>query len=589
MEPLLDQTLPSNNQQNSFPPNKKYSKLSSRHNRLKRCGKNSRGDKKGSDRVPIPSFAPIPNEYFDGDDGETTRQSEQPRASTTFRTNACSNDTESTPSTKFIASECANEDSNQDEIDHRCLVNDDDESRKRDRNGAITEVIEKPTCAASPSPSRKRARNPKEAFQKTVVQDMPSTDSADEAPDFLATSSESEKVSHATKLQPPNVANPSSSSYFSCTIAGTEQRKFGEEDITSDARIINPEDVPMDNTCLDAKKIKVFSWNQATNCEVELPCVELPETKESNREVSTFPNGLSSSDSMKETGQSDAVRSNCASQDMDENNETITKRQISGASRLADMIEIIDDDSDTGENDEAKTKSEHQKPSFGTSGEIVNAHINIQENSISNQVTRKRKVSSSVSRSSSVSSSNEELADDDIRSKKVVDRKDTTMHRKNAITKLKPESSATATKTDIKVRVTKKRSTTPAEKKMCYACVTCKCNSKSGTDATSQKFSALSGSDARQEQSLVNRLQRIERDIAWKEGQRHDVARALKKHQLKMVKTWADSNTIDQKPRFLPDADVGDDMRGSSKLDSEDTVRVKKRVFGKQKCKVQCA
>jgi hypothetical protein len=586
MEPLLDQTLPSNNQQ--FPPRgRAVSKLSSRHNRRKRCGEKSRGGKKDSDRVPIPSFTPIPNEYVDacGDDGETMRQSEQPRAAAAFRTNTCSDATKPTPRKTSIASECANVDSNQDETDHRCLVHDDDESRKRDRNGIITVVTDNPTCATSSSPSRKCAKNPKEDFQKTGVQQIPRKNSAAKVLDFPATSSASEKVSHATKLQPSNEAKPSSSSYFSsvCRFAGTQQMKLGQGDDTCDARNTNPEDVPVDNTCLDVREVKEFSWNQATNSELEIPCPESPKEKESNREVSSLPNKLSSSYSRKEMGQSHAVHSNCDSKDKDKNNETITKRPecISGESRLADMIEIFDDDSDIGQNDKAKTKTEHPGPS-GTSGEIVNAHIKIQKISISDQVNRKRKVSSSVSRSSSVSSSNEELADDDIRSKKIVDRKDTTRQRKFATTKL-----VAATKTDVKMRATKKRSTTSAEKKPCFACVTCKCNGKSGADATSQ-FSALSGSDARQEQSLVNRLQRIERDIAWKEGQRHDVARALKKHQLKMVKSWADLNTIDQKPRFLPDADVGDELRISS-LDSEDTIRVKKRVFGKQKSKFPCA
>jgi hypothetical protein len=223
--------------------------------------------------------------------------------------------------------------------------------------------------------------------------------------------------------------------------------------------------VPIDNTCLDIKEVKEFSWNQAKKSELEIPCPESPKEKEFNREVSTFPNELPSSDSRKEMGQSDVVHSNCDLKKLDKNNETITKRPecISGESLQADMIEIIDDNSDIGENDKAMTKTEHPGPS-GTSGDIVNAHIKIQKSSISNHVKRKRKVSSSVSRSSSVSSSNEELADDDIRSKKIVDRKDTTRQRKYATTKLKPEAVA-ATKTDVKVRVTKKRSTTSAEKK----------------------------------------------------------------------------------------------------------------------------
>ena len=50
----------------------------------------------------------------------------------------------------------------------------------------------------------------------------------------------------------------------------------------------------------------------------------------------------------------------------------------------------------------------------------------------------------------------------------------------------------------------------------------------------------LSGSDARLEQSLVNRMQRIEKDISWKEGQRNDVARALKKQRQQMLKRGED-------------------------------------------------
>jgi hypothetical protein len=121
-----------------------------------------------------------------------------------------------------------------------------------------------------------------------------------------------------------------------------------------------------------------------------------------------------------------------------------------------------------------------------------------------------------------------------------------------------------------------------SKKKLCSACSNCDC-----TDLSSHKLPTLSGSDARQEQSLINRLQRLEREIAWKEGQRHDVARALKKHQLKMLKKWGNSNSVAQKPRFLADVEMSDEVVGTCPIiGSEETKCAKTRVFGKQKSKL---
>ncbi|KAL7437963.1 hypothetical protein ACHAXH_005571, partial [Discostella pseudostelligera] len=126
----------------------------------------------------------------------------------------------------------------------------------------------------------------------------------------------------------------------------------------------------------------------------------------------------------------------------------------------------------------------------------------------------------------------------------------------------------------------KKQSKSSAgKKKLCSACSNCDC-----TDVTSHKLPTLSGSDARQEQSLINRLQRLEREIAWKEGQRHDVARALKKHQLKMLKKWGDSHSVSQKQRFLADVEMSDEVGCPCPIvGSGETNCAKTRVFGKQK------
>jgi len=117
--------------------------------------------------------------------------------------------------------------------------------------------------------------------------------------------------------------------------------------------------------------------------------------------------------------------------------------------------------------------------------------------------------------------------------------------------------------------------------KLCFACSSCKCNTRSGTDATPQKFSSLSGSDARQEQTLVNRLQRIERNIAWNEGQRNDVARDLKKHRGQMNKRFQSSNDSAEKPRFLADVNTIDELGViSSKVGSDEVYTANSRIFG---------
>ena len=117
--------------------------------------------------------------------------------------------------------------------------------------------------------------------------------------------------------------------------------------------------------------------------------------------------------------------------------------------------------------------------------------------------------------------------------------------------------------------------------KLCFACSSCKCNTRSGTEATPQKFSSLSGSDARQEQTLVNRLQRIERNIAWNEGQRNDVARDLKKHRGQMNKRFQSSNDSAEKPRFLADLDTIDELGViSSKMGSNEVYTANSRIFG---------
>jgi hypothetical protein len=534
MKPLLDQTLPSDNQQNGMPSRGRVvSKLSSRHNRRNRRGEKSRGDKRDSGRVPIPSFTPIPEEYFDacGDEGDTRLSEQSTAALATCRTNECSDASKPIPGTTSIKFACASDDSNHGEADPLCLLQ-LGESQKKDRNHIINSMTEQLTCATCPS-------NPKDDRQTTEVQ----------------------QIGHPTATPGGNTWKENNA----------EQSKVGEGRDISDAGNVNLVNTLINETCCDAKEVIECPRKQAANGKVEMLCVVLLKEKESDLEI----HPSSSKNSTKETGSSPVVQSSkrrnpyrySDAKNVDKNNEMIIHRRdcVSGESRLADIVEILDDDHDA-----AKMIGGHL--------EKVPLVLSSLKSNKSSQAKRKRKPSPSVSRSSSDSSLKDEF---------INIRKGYTRQRKCAPTKCKPESTVAATKTHEKGRAAGKISKTSGEKKLCFACVTCKCDGRSGTDPTSQKFSALSGSDARQEQSLVNRLQRIERDVAWKEGQRLDVARALKKHQLKMLKSWTDSNTIDQKPRFLADADVNDELRGSClpKVGSKESIRARRRVFGRQKSK----
>ena len=161
-----------------------------------------------------------------------------------------------------------------------------------------------------------------------------------------------------------------------------------------------------------------------------------------------------------------------------------------------EVIELLDDD-----NDEVTPKAKKGKKEVSSKsnpcGEKVNPIEKKKKPNKTNQTRKKRKTPVNISRSSS--DSENALIYDSKRSNNANGSKGQARRRKQ---------------TTVKVKDTK--SPKPIKKAagkggLCFACSTCKCSSRSGTSATPQKFSALSGSDARQEQSLVSRLQRIER------------------------------------------------------------------------------
>lgn len=126
--------------------------------------------------------------------------------------------------------------------------------------------------------------------------------------------------------------------------------------------------------------------------------------------------------------------------------------------------------------------------------------------------------------------------------------------------------------------------------KLCTACASCQCQ-KDGSAATSslQKLSQLSGSDARVEQTLKNRMLKIERNLALTEGQRHDCARELKRHrcviQKKMAKTGANTK---KRQHFLADAQISDEMAeafATARVDQKKVKQTKNYIFGKSSSK----
>jgi len=231
-----------------------------------------------------------------------------------------------------------------------------------------------------------------------------------------------------------------------------------------------------------------------------------------------------------------------------------------------EVIEIFDDEEEEDVTVEVTPNSKKEQVlNKSTTHKKTSALGKKRKPNKSNQTRKKRKEPVSISRSSSDSGSGDELIYDAKRANRKREGKGPTNRKKSG---------------------TAKQSKTSAGNNLCFACSSCKCSSRAGSASTPQKTSSLSGSDASQEQSLVNRLQRIERDIAWKEGQRNNVARELKKRRGQMLKKWESrsSNSKAQRPRFLADADNIDELAGSSsKKSSKEVNRAQSRMFGKQK------
>ncbi|KAL7553344.1 hypothetical protein ACHAWF_016628 [Thalassiosira exigua] len=234
---------------------------------------------------------------------------------------------------------------------------------------------------------------------------------------------------------------------------------------------------------------------------------------------------------------------------------------VSVKSSPPEVIEIIDDDHNEAVAPKAKKKQPVRRRKANENDACRKKSTKSKQNGNESQPP----ISISRSSSDSNSSDGEIIVNSTKSAKKTTDM--SAKRRKQTTVKVKENKSSNG-------------------KKMCFACASCKCNSRAGSSATPQKPSSLSGSDARREQSLINRIQRIERDIAWKDGQRNEVARELKKHRGKMLKKWEaqPSNVKSQKPRYLADADASEDWLSlETKPGLKEVNRAQARIFGRQK------
>lgn len=163
-----------------------------------------------------------------------------------------------------------------------------------------------------------------------------------------------------------------------------------------------------------------------------------------------------------------------------------------------------------------------------------------------------------------------------------------------AISNAATEANARREKATIPLKqknVSNYQTSKPSErKKLCFACSSCKCHSRDGTSATPKKhtpLATLSGSHARQEQALINRLQRIERNVQWMESQKADVGRQLIKHRNAMTNWWEEQNpkSSTDRPKFLADVDDWDCVEQSRVMEAKEVGRVIAWTFGKEKCR----
>lgn len=138
------------------------------------------------------------------------------------------------------------------------------------------------------------------------------------------------------------------------------------------------------------------------------------------------------------------------------------------------------------------------------------------------------------------------------------------------------------TKTEIRARTQAKLE--PGKKNRCHACLTCDCCNR---DPTAKGASKDFCSDARIEQSLLNRINKHNRHIDWCVSTRDKTCRDLKRHRREIQKKKGSSaNSIDegaQRDRFLADAESTNDLENKvsgATIDFAEIKRANRVIFG---------
>ena len=262
------------------------------------------------------------------------------------------------------------------------------------------------------------------------------------------------------------------------------------------------------------------------------------------------------------------------------------EKQRSTRYNTTETIEILDDDDDDEREQPGKDLTNNSTTSSSAKIPIIHANsvnIGAAEKIVPEKTERqsKKRKQPDTDPISVDSPSNEEGVIAPKKTKTIAQKK-TPARRKPAATKSKSVINNTR---DESANGTQKQT----RKKQCTACASCKCQSRDGSATSPQKLSSLSlsGSDARVEQTLKNRMLKIERNIAWTESQRHECARELKRHRGTLQKKLAKTGTNrDKRQNFLADAQVTEEMAqtfATASLDRKEVKKIQTRVFGKKR------
>jgi len=627
------------------PKGRVASKLSSRHSRRKQkrierehkeqCAIKSRTGKRSRDTIPIPSFTPITGEYYDESAAKINAEPETSKASLACptadsttkliantagaQTDTITNDHRHSTSSQGASISCMYapepSDSEQKYAKKQKAVHSKDGGERAEAQQMISKTVVSTGSAIQESlnciskENKSSGRDPTELSSATSSKEV--APHAGDKPSLQKSSSD--QCSPQVQVGNGTMGKPQEDDFVE------ENHSSRDPTDNIDGAATAPKSLQIPNQCLPAVGDSLFGNQQSeakgeqnpvkrnvkgvdtrlieeTGCDGndttegcsgnqnphgKVDTLSGKQNNETNLETVILSNKLSSKKTKRVPLKESAVkdRNDCNNNNIkcqDKANK-LPKHCNVDEPRTPEVIEIVDDDC----NDESTRISMKERPDKSDASRKKGDNLG-KNRKVSKQTKKKHKLPVSISRSSSDSPSEDDVYE---RSKMAYDQKGP--RRQDQTTSKENPGRGVARGIQKKGRLAeKKQSKKSAGKKLCSACSSCKCHSRAGTAATPEKFSSLSGSDARQEQTLVNRLQRTEREIAWKEGQRNDFARALKRHQNQMLKKWEarSSNSQTQRPRFLADTEFSETFDGTgSKVGSKEMNRAQKRIFSREK------